>query len=96
VAVGAKAGFIAGAAATSLAVHAAWQLDLRGISTISSTAALLFIVLSIYAVGMGLASSFLGAVVGLCVGAVRTHPDRDRRGPRSSTAGADSSDRINQ
>jgi hypothetical protein len=72
VTVGTGAGFIAGAVAMSLAGHAAWQLDVWGIATSSSTSALLFVFLPLYALGMGLVSSVLGAVVGLWVGAVRT------------------------
>jgi hypothetical protein len=82
VAAGAGAGFIAGAVAMSLAGHAAWQLDIWGIATSSSTSGLLFVFLPLYALGMGLASSVLGAVVGLCVGAVKTRRDQDRRWPR--------------
>jgi hypothetical protein len=64
--IGAAVGFLIGSLGLSLIGHAAWQLDLGGTATASSTSGLLLIILPLYAVAAGLAGSVLGAVIGLC------------------------------
>jgi hypothetical protein len=86
VAIGPGAGFLAGAVPMSLFWHAAWQFDVWRTASSSSTSALMFLILPIYAIGIGLAGSLLGMVVGLCVQAVRTRRSSPCPMPEQSRA----------
>lgn len=65
------AGFAVGALGLTLLMHAQWMFDIGGAQTGSSTSALIFIFIPVYAVATGLIGAVVGAAVGFGLARLR-------------------------